>query len=123
MIAGAIQDAAGGGARYAFDTTGNAAVVRGLYEGLDNIGTLAMAGVGFGDVTFDFMHMIGGRRIVGVMEGDSEPSEFIPALAALHAEGRFPIDDLIRHFPIDEINDAEKASVSGSVIKPVLVFD
>ncbi|MEY2467377.1 MAG: aryl-alcohol dehydrogenase [Actinomycetota bacterium] len=122
-LAGAVFGALGGGARYAFDTTGNAAVVRGLYEGLDNIGTLAMAGVGFGDVTFDFLSMIGGRRIVGVMEGDSVPSEFIPRLAALNAEGRFPFDELITTFPIEQVNDAEAASANGSVIKPVLTFD
>ncbi|MEY2425614.1 MAG: aryl-alcohol dehydrogenase [Actinomycetota bacterium] len=122
-LALAIREASGGGARYAFDTTGNAEVVRGLYEGLDNIGTLAMAGVGFGDVTFDFLSMIGGRRIVGVMEGDSVPSEFIPRLAALNAEGRFPFDELITTFPIEQVNEAEAASADGSVIKPVLIFD
>jgi aryl-alcohol dehydrogenase len=122
-LAGAILEASGGGARYSFDTTGNAAVGRGLYEGLDNIGTLAMAGVGFAEVTFDFLSMIGGRRIVGVMEGDSVPSELIPQLAALNAAGRFPFDQLITIFPIEQINKAEAASTSGSVIKPVLSFD
>jgi aryl-alcohol dehydrogenase len=121
-LAEAIVEATGGGADYAFDTTGNAAVVRGVFEGLNNLGTLAMAGVGFGDVTFDFLSMIGGRSITGVMEGDSTPSEFIPRLAALHAEGRFPFDELITTFPIGEINAAEAASADGSVVKPVLVF-
>jgi aryl-alcohol dehydrogenase len=113
-LAAAIRDSSGGGSRYAFDTTGNAAVVRGLYEGLDNIGTLAMAGVGFGDVTFDFLSMIGGRRIVGVMEGDSVPSELIPRLAALNASGDFPFDQLISTFSIEQINEAEAASTSGA---------
>jgi aryl-alcohol dehydrogenase len=121
-LAAAVMGELGGGARYAFDTTGNAAVVRGLYEGLDNIGTLAMAGVGFGDVTFDFLSMIGGRRIVGVMEGDSVPTELIPRLAALNAAGKFPYDELITTFPLEQINDAEAASADGSVIKPVLTF-
>jgi aryl-alcohol dehydrogenase len=121
-LAAAIIDATGGGADDAFDTTGNAAVVRGVFEGLNNLGTLAMAGVGFGDVTFDFLSMIGGRTITGVMEGDSTPSEFIPYLAALNAEGRFPFDELITTFPLEEINAAEAASADGSVVKPVLVF-
>jgi aryl-alcohol dehydrogenase len=122
-LAGAIQLATGGGADYAFDTTGNAGVVRGCYDGLNNIGTLGMAGVGFGDVTFDFLSMIGGRTITGVMEGDSKTQEFIPYLAKLNADGRFPFDELITEFSIDEINDAEAASASGAVIKPVLRFD
>lgn len=121
-LAGAIREATGGGTRYAFDTTGNAAVVRALHDSLDPIGTLAMAGVGFGDVSFDFLSMISGRRITGVMEGDAVPTEFIPRLAALNAAGEFPFHELITEFPLDEINDAEAASASGAVIKPVLTF-
>ena len=117
-----IQEATGGGADYAFDTTGNAAVVRASFEGLNNLGTIGLAGVGFGDLTFDFISLIGGRTITGVMEGDSTPNEFIPRLAQLNAEGRFPYDELITTYPIDGINDAEAASADGSVIKPVLVF-
>lgn len=114
--------AATGGADYAFDTSGNAAVVRASFEGLNNLGTIALAGVGFGDITLDFLSLIGGRTITGVMEGDSTPREFIPRLAQLNAEGRFPFHELITKFPIDQIDDAEAASANGSVIKPVLTF-
>lgn len=117
-----ILAATGGGADYAFDTTGNAAVVRAAFEGLNNLGTLGMAGVGFGDIAFDFLSLIGGRTITGVMEGDSTPNEFIPRLAQLNADGKFPYHELITEFSIDRINDAEAASADGSVIKPVLVF-
>ncbi|MEP1124273.1 MAG: NAD(P)-dependent alcohol dehydrogenase [Ilumatobacter sp.] len=120
-ITAGIVDATQGGADYAFDTTGNAGVVRAAFEGLNNLGTLGMAGVGFGDLTFDFLSLIGGRTITGVMEGDSTPSEFIPRLAALNAAGEFPFHELITTYPLDRINDAEAASADGSVIKPVLV--
>lgn len=121
-ITAGIIEATGGGADYAFDTTGNAAVVRAAYEGLNNLGTLGMAGVGFGDITFDFLSMIGGRTITGVMEGDSTPSEFIPRLAQLNADGEFPFHELVTTFSLDDVNDAEAASADGSVIKPVLIF-
>ena len=65
----------------------------------------------------------GGRTITGVMEGDSTPNDFIPHLAALNAEGRFPYHELITSFPIEQINAAEAASANGSIIKPVLTFD
>ncbi len=122
-ITAGILDATGGGADSAFDTTGNAGVVRASFDGLNNLGTIGLAGVGFGDLTFDFLSLIGGRTITGVMEGDSTPNEFIPHLAALNADGQFPYHELITTFPIDRINDAEAASADGSVIKPVLVFD
>lgn len=121
-LAAAILEVVPGGADYAFDTTGNAAVVRALYEGLNNLGTLALAGVGFGDATFPFLSMISGRTIKGVIEGDSVPRTFIPELARLNAEGRFPFHELITKFPLKEINAAEAASVSGVAIKPVLIF-
>lgn len=121
-ITAAIHEATGGGADYGFDTTGNAAVVRASFEGLNNLGTIALAGVGFGDITFDFLSLIGGRTITGVMEGDSTPDEFIPHLAKLNADGVFPFHELITTFSLDEVNDAEAASADGSVIKPVIVF-
>ncbi len=121
-LADQLRELTGGGADYAFDTTGNAAVVRAAYDGLHNRGTLAMAGIGFGEVAFDLVSMISGRTITGVIEGDSVTETFIPRLAELNAEGRFPFDDLITTFALDEINEAEAASLSGEVIKPVLTF-
>ncbi len=118
-----IQEATGGGADYAFDTTGNPAVVRAVFEGLNNIGVLGMAGVGFGEITFDFISLLGGRTIRGVIEGDSVPERFIPHLAQLNADGVFPYHELIETFPLADINIAEAASTSGRVIKPVLLFD
>lgn len=121
-ITASIRDITRHGSDYAFDTTGNAAVVRASHDALNVIGTIALAGVGFGDLTVDFLSMISGRTITGVMEGDSIPQEFIPRLAALNAEGKFPYHELITEFPLDRINEAEAASADGSVIKPVLVM-
>ena len=96
--------------------------MRASQAALNVIGTIALAGVGFGDLSVDFLSMISGRTITGVMEGDSVPHEFIPHLARLNAEGKFPYHELITEFPLDRINEAEKASASGAVIKPVLVM-
>lgn len=121
-LPGALQEATGGGADFAFDTTGNAEVVKGCVGGLNNIGTIGLAGVGFGDLTLDYLSMVSGRTIMGIMEGDAVPETFIPYLAKLNADGEFPFDELIQTFPIADINDAEVASTSGEVIKPVLLF-
>lgn len=117
-----IIEATGGGADYAFDTTGAAPVVRAVVNGLNNLGTCALAGVGLGELVLDYMTMIGGRTITGVMEGDSTPLEFIPHLAQLNASGVFPFHELIVDFPLDQINEAEAASANGSVVKPVIRF-
>ncbi|MGY9074423.1 MAG: NAD(P)-dependent alcohol dehydrogenase [Acidimicrobiales bacterium] len=112
----------GVGSDYAFDTTGNAAVVRACVNGLNPIGTCALAGVGFGELVLDHLPLISGRTVTGVIEGDSTPEELIPHLAQLNADGVFPFHELITEFPLDQINEAERASADGSVIKPVLRF-
>ena len=122
-LAGAIMEATDGvGAEYAFDTTGNEQVVKGAFDGLHNLGTLGIAGVGLGTLNLEMIGLVRGRTLTGVMEGDSVPDEFIPYLAALNAEERFPFHELITEFPLADINTAEAASADGTVIKPVLTF-
>jgi len=121
-LTGQIQQITGRGADYAFDATGNAEVVKALYDGLNNIGVLGLSGIGTGEISFNLFSMVTGRTIRGLMEGDSVPSEFIPVLAAYNKEGKLPYDELITRYPLDEINEAERDSLSGEVVKPVLVM-
>jgi aryl-alcohol dehydrogenase len=65
--------------------------------------------------------MLLGRSITGIVEGNTVPQVFIPKLIALWRKGMFPFDKLITTFRLDEINEAERASADGSVIKPVLL--
>lgn len=64
-----------------------------------------------------------GVRLLGVVEGDSVPDEFIPRLAGLYAQGRFPFDEMITKFPLGRINEAIAAQHRGEVVKAVLVND
>ena len=121
-ITAQILEATGAGADYGFETTGNGAVLRAVLEGLSPVGTLGVAGVGFGDLTLDHLSLFPGRHIHGIFEGDSVPQDFIPHLAQLNADGEFPFHELIQTFPLENINDAEAASASGEAIKPVLTF-
>jgi aryl-alcohol dehydrogenase len=61
--------------------------------------------------------------VVGVTEGDSNPEVFIPTLADLYRQGRFPVDRLVTTYGFDDINQAAADAASGAAIKPVLVFD
>lgn len=64
----------------------------------------------------------GGKVLRGVIEGDADPQSFIPQLLALHAEGRFPFERLIRTYPFDAINEAIDDQHEGRCVKPVLVM-
>ena len=89
-------------------------------------GTLGMLGVpgdpaqrmpGYATAVLTF-----GYTIKGIIEGDSDPDTFIPELLALHRDGRFPYDRLIRTYPFDRLNEAVDDQHAGKVVKAVLSF-
>ena len=67
--------------------------------------------------------LITGKTIMGICEGNSVPGTFIPRLIDLHAQGKFPFDKLVKYYRFSEINKAVDESMSGEVLKPILVFD
>ena len=62
-----------------------------------------------------------GKTVLGILEGSVDPQTFIPRMIELWQAGDFPFDRLIETFPMSEINEAEQSSLSGGVIKPVLL--
>ena len=121
-LAAAIHAATGGGSDYTFDTTGNAGVVRGLYEGLNNIGTLGMAGVGFGEVTLDFLSMISGRTITGVIEGDFDSSRIRSPARSARRRRQLPLRRTDRQVPTRRHRRGRSRRRNGAVVEPVLIF-
>ncbi len=109
----------------AIDTTGLASVVSAAIATLGARGTMVVIGISApgARADFDLAGFLGGKRIVGIIEGDADPQDFVPKLAAMHLEGRFPHDRLIGTFPFAEINRACEAMESGETVKPVLLFD
>ena len=73
-------------------------------------------------LTVDQGHLLQGRSLTGVIEGDTVPGRFIPQLLELHAAGRFPFERLVQTFPFDRIGEAVEAARAGRVVKPVLVL-
>ncbi len=67
--------------------------------------------------------LLGGRSVRGILEGDSVPDRFIPALIELYRQGRFPFDRLVTYYPFAQINEAAADSEAGTTIKPILRFD
>jgi len=106
------------------DTTGVPDVVRTGLDALGVEGTLALCGAPPPGTEFavDIQSMLVGRRIVGMTMGDSVPSDLVPRLVALHAEGRLPLERLVRHYSLDEIEQAVTDMHTGRTVKPVVVF-
>lgn len=124
-VVAAIQAITTVGAGFSVDTSAVPAGARQAVECLAPLGTCAILGMGPGgtELSVDMTTLLmTGRRIVGVTEGDADPQEFIPRLIALHREGRFPYDRLIRTYPFAEINRACDDAESGAATKAVLLL-
>ncbi|SUA45752.1 Aryl-alcohol dehydrogenase [Nocardia africana] len=121
----AIRAITGGlGAQYSVDCIGFPNVVRSALECLQTPGICAT--VGFqgipNEITIDHGQLLFGKSLIGVIEGDAVPSEFIPRMIELHKTGRFPFDKLIDTFEFADINKAIDAAHRGDAIKAVLTF-
>jgi aryl-alcohol dehydrogenase len=122
-VVDAIRRLTGAGATHALDTTAIGAVINQAIAALAALGTLALVGVGTPEVTIDVQSVIGGGKTIrGVIEGDAVAQQFVPRLLDLHAEGRLPLEKLIRTYDFDDIDTAVADAASGATIKPVLVF-
>ena len=122
-VVDAVREATGGGVDYAVESTGVPDVAEQAVETLTQRGTLAVVGApALGTrASFDVNDLIlNGRSITGVVEGDSNPKEFIPDLIELYRQGKFPFDELVTYFDFDEIQEAVEASEEGTAIKPIL---
>ncbi len=112
-----------GGCNFAFDTTGVPKVIEAAIRSLKVCGQLALVGASNeSSMTTDIMHLISGRVVRGIVEGDADPPSFIPFLVERFREGKFPIDRLTDFYPFEQINSAVAAGVSGRTIKPVIEF-
>lgn len=109
-----------GGADHTFDTTGVPSVMQTALATTRIGGRCGFVGVQTGDLVLDPLALVG-KRVTGILEGGADPQIVIPELIALWKDGRFPFHRLVRTFPLAEINEAEEASASGEVIKPVLI--
>ncbi|MFU3249078.1 NAD(P)-dependent alcohol dehydrogenase [Pseudomonas paraeruginosa] len=112
----------GRGADYAVEAAGNTGVMQSAIACLAENGQCALTGVvkEHTAIPLDVMHVMRGRHIKGTIMGDAAPREFIPQLIELFLQGRFPVDALVRFYPIDEINQAIEDSLSGATIKAVI---
>jgi aryl-alcohol dehydrogenase len=110
-----------GGAQYTLDTTGAPAAIAAAIGFLRPTGVCGLAGLSSDALVLAPGALAVGRTVTGIVEGDAVPQTFIPRLLRLWRQGRFPFDRLITTYGLGQINEAEKAAISGDVIKPVLL--
>ncbi|MEG0438130.1 MAG: NAD(P)-dependent alcohol dehydrogenase [Solibacillus sp.] len=115
----------GKGVNYSVETTGVSAVMKTALTVLSKGGVFAPVAISknslevipTGEIT------MASKSIIGVIMGDGIPQLSVPQLVEFYKEGRFPIDKLVKYYKFEDINQAAKDSVTGEVIKPILILD
>lgn len=115
-----IKEITGSGAHYVFDSTGVPPVVIQGIQALRARGHFVTVAA-MSDISIPFMELTGaGKKVSGVVEGDSNPQIFIPQLIAYYNKGEFPFDKLVKFYSLENINQAFEDSKNGTVIKPII---
>jgi aryl-alcohol dehydrogenase len=113
-VATRIAEITGSGIDYVVETTGNPEMHRLAVDVLNPHGIVALLTGESG------MDLPGGRKTLGIIEGDAVPQSFIPKMIELYQAGRFPFDRLVKFYDFSEINRAIAEAKRGDAIKPVL---
>ncbi|MET9531331.1 NAD(P)-dependent alcohol dehydrogenase [Streptomyces sp. NPDC006649] len=116
-----IRQLTDGGAQYALDTTGSVQLINDALRALRPTGHLGLVARLHTALALEPGALDRGRRISHICEGDAVPGLLIPRLTGLWQAGLFPFDQLIRTYPLADINEAERDCEAGRVVKPVLI--
>jgi aryl-alcohol dehydrogenase len=119
----AVREITGGGADFTLESSGRPAVLRQAIDASAIKGQCGIVGApALGtEASFDVNGvMTTGKRVIGIIEGDSVPDLFIPSLVELYQQGRFPFDKLVKFYSLEQINQAAGDSEKGMTIKPIV---
>ncbi|KAL2674258.1 hypothetical protein Neosp_012709 [[Neocosmospora] mangrovei] len=122
-IVAAIKKLTCGGATFAVDCTGIPKVLEDTIDCIGPLGTAALVGVSPAGAKIQLNpleFLLENKKLVGVVEGGSNPRVFIPELIELHQAGNFPIERLCKKYHYSELPQAVKDMNAGKVIKPVI---
>ncbi|QUQ68798.1 NAD(P)-dependent alcohol dehydrogenase [Kutzneria sp. CA-103260] len=122
----AIMTLTGGtGVDYSVESTGDATAMSTAIAVLAARGTASILGVAGQDasVRANAFDLLRGRTIAGSVMGHQAPAALIPRIIAQYRRGRFPLDRLVRTYPLAKINDAVADARAGVTVKAVLLHD
>jgi len=123
----ALRDMTDGGPDFIFEAIGRVDTVELAIEALPLGGTAVLVGMTPFEARASFAVyplVDGSRRILGSNYGFADPPVDFPRYAALHLDGRLPIDRLIdRRIGLDDVEAAFDRLRSGDGLRQVVVFD
>jgi S-(hydroxymethyl)glutathione dehydrogenase/alcohol dehydrogenase len=123
----ALRDLTDGGPDFIFEAIGRVETVELAIEALPVGGTAVLVGLTPFEARASFAVyplVDGSRRIIGSNYGFAEPATDFPHYAALHLDGRLPVERLIdRRIGLDDLEGAFDRLRAGDGLRQVVVFD
>jgi len=121
-VARRVEGAAGGGVQFSLETSASVDGFQAALDCLAKRGVCGIVAVPQLGAPFSFAPraLLGGRSIVGIVEGDSVPDLFLPRLFDWYRAGRLPVELISESFDFGRVADALRASQEGRVVKPIL---
>ncbi|WP_020386783.1 zinc-dependent alcohol dehydrogenase family protein [Kribbella catacumbae] len=120
-----VREATGGGAHYAFETVGSAAVLGQAYAATRRGGTTITVGLPHPSQTLSIpaVSLVAEERTLkGSYLGSAIPSRDIPRYIALYQAGRLPVDRLLTStVRLENLNEAFDVLAAGTSIRQVLL--
>lgn len=115
----------GEGVKYAVESAGPPMLIDIMLDSMQTRGTAVVASM-HGDAEIPIKINIRLTTpcvtLAGLLEGGSNPPEFIPQLIEYYKQGRFPVEKLCSYYSFDRLGEAIEDARSGKAIKPVIVF-
>ena len=120
-----MQITNGAGVNFVLEASGATVLYETILDSLSILGLCVVVGMTNGKIVpinteGKLMHKC--ATLAGLLEGGSNPKEFIPKMVKYYMDGKFPLDKLVEFYPFDRIEEAFEDGRSGKTIKPVVVF-
>ncbi|UZN04446.1 NAD(P)-dependent alcohol dehydrogenase [Cellulomonas sp. S1-8] len=114
----------GRGLTGALDTTGDPRAARIALDALGLRGELVVCGAPppGTEIPVDIQPMLGGKVLRGVTMGDADPRRLLPRIVELVENGTLPLNRLVRHYPLEDLDRAFADMHHTRTVKPVVVL-
>ena len=119
-----VEQIVPGGSDFSIVCVGDPTAVR---QGTDVLGIGGTCGI-IGDPgpgtegTFAFPALLGSSRTIrGINGGEAVASTFLPRLIDAHARGLLPLEQVVRTYPLERVQEAMDDLGNGAVIKPMFL--
>ena len=122
----AVRDVTAGGAHYAIEAVGSAAVLGAAYAATRRGGTTVSVGLAHPSQRLDIPVVTLAaeeRRLVGCYLGSGVPRRDVPRMVELYLAGRLPVDELAgKVWALDDVNAGFDALAGGELARQVVTF-